>query len=656
MRTHVIQTFLLSGLLWLGGTASAQLVPTWEAAPGGTIQWVRSTSAGNLISCTGEGLKGIDAVTGKVLWTLPGLANAPEAKFQEVKGTPFVALSNADGTDPVVVVDPFTGRVLFSAADAGLGTVASNYFIYAAGVIVVVGKKTDGTPHMVCVDMATGKPRWTKEGDFSRLTGCAAAGKDHLLVSSLFFCYKLDAATGDEVWKTTPDPKFASMGALFSLLDKGGANLDIGEDEILAVLITPEQAPGIAIMAAQSRSESEKTDSKGVKTTVVTYNTFVNGFDIRTGEYAWEKPVQMQNKLGAVIPLKKGLMIGAGDKSSVDLVDYRTGAGLWGKKGNGINVKGGPLNGAVEMGDRYLLTSGGSKAVAMLYDAMGEEAWPKHAKMSGSVRSVKVLPQAIMIGSDEEVDILDKGTGESLIGGEIKGGAQLTAMGDDALYVYNAKDGLLHRMEREGRSLTAISSAPVEFEGKEKPAALALVPEGVLISSDQNLALFDTKGGKVYQKYFPAPKESGLRQALLYASAIRAAYYTAAFGYTSAAFGAASQQIQVQDAQSAAAKDITGRISDVYGEAANAGVAATGDLLARASARFKATQSTAGVQFILSDTGNKEYVLEGVDKSTGAVAGTVPLGRNKTPVYTVDPIENAVYLVEGSAIKAYRLQ
>ena len=630
--------------------------PAWVRSPGGTVQWVRSTSSGGLLACTSEGLKGLDPTTGEIQWTIARLANAPEEKFQEVRGTPYVALATVDGTDPIIVVEPITGRILFSSSDAGITTVASYYFVYEAGVIVVVGKKDEGTPHMVCVDMSTGKPRWTKEGDFSKLTGCAAAGKDHILISTLFFCYKLDANSGEEIWKTTPDPKLAQMTAFLELLDKNGADLKLGPEEIRAVLLTPAQAPGLAIMTAQSSTQSEKTDSKGNKTIVTTYNTFVNAFDINTGKYVWEKPVEMNSKLGTVVPLEKGLLVGAGDKNNVTLVDYRNGTGLWGKKGNGISVKGGPLNGAVEMNDRFLLTSGGSKAVVMMYDALGEQIWEKPTKLDGEVRTVKVLPNALMIGSAEEVDILDKNTGVSLNGGAIKGGAALSALGNDALYVFNAKEGIVYRMEREGTRFSALSKAPLEFEGKENPAQLEVVPEGVLVHSDQNMALIDGSGNKVYQKYFPAPKEGGMRKALLYASAIRAAYYTASYGYTSAAFGAASQQIEVQDAESAMAKDITGRISEVYGDAANAGMDATGRFLQQANARFKATQSNEGVQFILSDTGSKEYVLEAVKKSNGSLSGTVPLGSNRTPVYSVDAIEDVVYLVEGGTVKAFRMR
>jgi hypothetical protein len=84
--------------------------PAWSANPGGQLAWVRSSSAGNLLASTSEGLKGIDPANGTVLWTLRRLANAPEDTFKELEGSPLVALASADGKDPLLVVEPFAGR------------------------------------------------------------------------------------------------------------------------------------------------------------------------------------------------------------------------------------------------------------------------------------------------------------------------------------------------------------------------------------------------------------------------------------------------------------------------------------------------------------------------------------------------------------------
>jgi hypothetical protein len=645
-----------AALLTFLPTASVAGDPVWTVQPGGNIVWLRSTSAGSLIASTSEGLKGIEPESGKVLWTIARLANAPESSFKELEGSPFLALASADGKDPVVIVEPFTGAILFSAADAGIAEVGRQWFLYDQGVIVVAGRKAGGERLMLCVDMAAGKLRWSKDGELGRITGCASDGQKGILVSSLFFCYNLDAQTGNEVWKKSADPSAEKMGALMGLLESGAVNLGQDDADMQAQLITTDKAPGRVIMVVQRTDRTESTDSKGNKTTSVSHATFITAFNNADGSYPWSEVQQYNFQLGSVVPLDQGLLVGAGNNRSVVLIDYATGNGLWGKKGKGVNTNSGSLNGAVAVGDRILLTSGGSKAVAMLHDAQGTELWPKAVKLKGEIRSVKFLGGAIAIASAEEIDVVDQATGASRIGGAVKGGGALSAMDGKSFYYFNGKDGLVYRMTADGGSAVALSSEPLKFEGKEEPARLELIAEGVLITSDQNLALFSMQGNKVYQQHFPAPREGGLRKALLYASAVRAAYYTAQFGYASAAFGAAAQSIEVQDANSAIGRELASGISTMYGQAANAGMDATKRFLQQASSRYKATQESAGLQYTLTQKGKTEHSLEAVIKADGQVMKSVPLGEDKQPVYTVDAITDVVYLVKDGGISAYPMR
>jgi hypothetical protein len=220
--------------------------------------------------------------------------------------------------------------------------------------------------------------------------------------------------------------------------------------------------------------------------------------------------------------------------------------------------------------------------------------------------------------------------------------------------VFNTKDGMLYALPASGGAARSVGGTPLAFEGKEKPTELEHTPQGLVVTSDQNIALLTEEGATTYKKYFPAPRESGLVRALKYASAVRAAYYTAAFGYTSAAFGAASQSIQVTDAESAMARDVTGALSDVYGSGAQQAASATKRFLEEANARFKATASTNDIHFMLAQAGKGANVLEAIHKKDGSVAMSIPLGSEKEPMYEVDGITNAVYLVQGGSVVCYR--
>ncbi|MBK7086760.1 MAG: PQQ-binding-like beta-propeller repeat protein [Flavobacteriales bacterium] len=614
---------------------------------------MRTTSTGNLLVCTSEGLKGLDPATGSITWTLKELANAPESGYEEIANTPFIAVAPAGAADQLVILEPFGGTVLFNSTASGIGHIASKYFLYANNAIVLVGQRADKTAVMACVDMGTGQVRWTKDDAFSKLTSCSSAGKDAILVSTLFFAYKLDANTGVELWKQSPDPKFASMAGLMSALDKGGANLSGPAAQTQGVFVTTPHAPDLCFMGLQQTKQSEKTDAQGKKTVTITYTSFFNAFRIADGSYAWAQPVQLQQQLGTVVPLKQGLLVGAGDKNSADMLDYGTGNGLWGKNGKGISVSG-PLSGAVEMNGKTLLTSGGKDGVAMLVDGTGTELWAKKVKLGGAIQSVTEMPGALLIASSEEADVVDLSTGVSKLGKPFKGGAGTVAVNEGEIFLFNNKDHLLHRLPIGAGTAGPLSNAPLEFEGNESASHVELLAGGIVVSSDQNIAMFGKDGSLKYKKYFPAPRESGLTRALLYANAVRAAYYTAAFGYTSAAFGAVSQNIQVTDAGSAAGKEITGQLSTIYGDATGMALDYTKQFIARANARFKATASTNDVQYILSDAGKREFVLMRVSKSDGSLGETIPLGNDKTPMYEVDGFDNAVYLVNGANVVAYR--
>ena len=614
---------------------------------------MRTTSTGNLLVCTSEGLKGLDPATGSITWTLKELANAPESGYEEIANTPFIAVAPAGAADQLVILEPFGGTVLFNSTASGIGHIASKYFLYANNAIVLVGQRADKTAVMACLDMGTGQVRWTKDDAFSKLTSCSSAGKDAILVSTLFFAYKLDANTGVELWKQSPDPKFASMAGLMSALDKGGANLSGPAAQTQGVFVTTPHAPDLCFMGLQQTKQSEKTDAQGKKTVTITYTSFFNAFRIADGSYAWAQPVQLQQQLGTVVPLKQGLLVGAGDKNSADMLDYGTGNGLWGKNGKGISVSG-PLSGAVEMNGKTLLTSGGKDGVAILVGGTGTELWEKKMKLGGAIQSVTEMPGALLIASSEEADVVDLSTGVSKLGKPFKGGAGTVAVGEGEVFLFNNKDHLLHRLPIGVGTASPLSNAPLEFEGNESASHVELLAGGIVVSSDQNIAMFGKDGSLKYKKYFPAPRESGLTRALLYANAVRAAYYTAAFGYTSAAFGAVSQNIQVTDAGSAAGKEITGQLSTIYGDATGMALDYTKQFIARANARFKATASTNDVQYILSDAGKREFVLMRVSKSDGSLGETIPLGNDKTPMYEVDGFDNAVYLVNGANVVAYR--
>ncbi|MBK6882068.1 MAG: hypothetical protein IPH05_03830 [Flavobacteriales bacterium] len=179
LRPYTIAISFLS--IVLSAVASitiAQTAPVWETSPGGGISWMRTTSTGNLLVCTSEGLKGLDPESGAISWTVKELANAPEAGYQEINGTPFISLAPTGAPEDLVIMEPFSGNVVFNSKEAGISKIVNRYFLYPNNAIVVVGQKADKSAAMACVDMGTGKVRWTKDDKFSRLLACNSVGPD----------------------------------------------------------------------------------------------------------------------------------------------------------------------------------------------------------------------------------------------------------------------------------------------------------------------------------------------------------------------------------------------------------------------------------------------------------------------------------------------
>jgi hypothetical protein len=188
--------------------------------------------------------------------------------------------------------------------------------------------------------------------------------------------------------------------------------------------------------------------------------------------------------------------------------------------------------------------------------------------------------------------------------------------------------------------LALLSSTVLALSARIDPAWTASTGAASWLrtTSDQNIALRGKDGAVKGQKYFPAPRESGLTRALKYASAVRAAYYTAAYGYTSAAFGATSSSIQVTDPTSAAARDITGARGDAHGDAATTGMSGIQRFMAEANARFKATTSTTARH--CARTGEKNvYGQQAISKVDGSVMGPFPWAatRPRSMKWTASP-------------------
>jgi len=630
---------------------------TWSANFNGSINWTRITPLGFLLVNTTSGLHGVDPETGEITWTQEALAGASEGSFNILEGTPFAAINGPNGG--LFMFEPIDGSIVFSSIDAGFETIENQFFFYKSGAILILGKKVGSTaPSLSMVDMATGKTLWEKASEFGMVTASHDLSKTHCILSTLFFIFKMDVKTGEEVWKKSMDPKFEKMAGLMSMLDKGSVGGFIKKEDLVGEIIVPDKYPSACYVAIQSKNEKTVNGEK-----TISYSCHYNAFDLETGEYIWAKMIEFPDKLGTTIGADRGFVtcpMSSGN-SRINVLDYATGESVLGKKGRGITVKGSVLGYSVIKEGILVNTKvlSGSSSNNYLYILNTETLVPlykKPAKLKGDVSKVVRTGSKLVVITTEEMNVYNPATGLIELKDAVEGGTNLTAEKDNFIYAFNTDDNLLYSISKSDASVKALSSVPIKFDGKEKPQYIELRLEGVVVSAEQNIVMYDYDGNIKYQQYLPAPRLPGITRALMAAYAIRAAYVGAVSGYASAAFGAASSEIVVEDgdANAAVAKGMTQGMSQAYGELSQAGFSYADKAFKAMNTRFKATTESNTSMLMMVDKGDKVIGLQEVNKDNGKAETFISMGKDKEPVYEVDAVANKIfYRKSGSQIVCY---
>jgi len=156
-------------------------------------------------------------------------------------------------------------------------------------------------------------------------------------------------------------------------------------------------------------------------------------------------------------------------------------------------------------------------------------------------------------------------------------------------------------------------------------------------------------GTLVYNNYFPSPREPGLKRALLYAQAVRAAYIGANSYYASAAF-----QSAVPKTNDPVAGAVFQGFGDAYGQLGDAASDFAKKSFQQANARLKATLQGRDFIFILMQE-DKTISLAKINKDTGKIDGRLDLGKDRTPEYAIDDISGQIYLKSAvNSVSSYR--
>ena len=638
-------------LLFVTMSLNAQLKETWSSSFDKQVNWQMVTSLGNYIVQTDSGLFGIQNNTGEVIWHDPNFTDLSETDFAELNNSPFAKIQTKHG---LFFINMFDGSTVFNSFDNGIKKVKDHFVLYRSNSIVVSGKSEDKENVAVSVDIETGKVLWKSQEDFGKIVDIVELSDQELLGVTLFKNIRINSLSGEVVWSvanTKESQQLGAMGGMGSLLQKFAENTVDTEDIKLDFAIHPS----LEYFVIGTEQENDNvTISSSSQNQVVSYNSTYRAYSVESGELVWKKPVTVKGQLGHSTWIADNLLIMpfGRNNSKVNLIDIKTGQGLWGKKGRGISIKGGIYSYTPTEDGMLVITTRNDKNFLNYLDTQsGVFTFDKTIKVKGYVGYTLTTDNGILYATESEMNIVNTSTGDLLWEKDIKTSYNLVEQKNDQLYLFNFKTSSINAVDLNSGQISMSGQTEINFKEGEGPKQIEVRNSGIIVSSDQNFAMYDFDGKLSYQSYYKSPKEEGWKRALLYAGTIYSGYVSAVSGLASGALSQASNQAGNQSAEGQAYAEV----GMAYNEMSKAAGGAASMAFSAANKRFKATKESRDYIIVLTKT-DENIELVKINKDTGESENSISLGKNRKPNYAIDLIEGIVYLeVDKNFIKQYLL-
>lgn len=387
----------------------AQVEVKWSKQLPTNILWQEVTALGNLVVSSHEGLMGVDTDSGNISWNHWNLGNLDRPAFEELPNSPFFTVTSGNNLH---MIDQFSGKEVFNSNNSGLKSIDSYFLLFDSEAVLVAGKDPNGEPLMVSVHMADGKVAWSINEKFGRIVAANELGNNELLIVTLFNNYKLNTNTGDILWKNTNSKEanqLANMGKFGALLKQAAENMSKDMD-IQVQYFQPENSD-VFYLGSQQERQSGFTSSTG---NTVSYTNNYNAYSSKDGSLLWDEELVVNGALGHVHFLKEGMLVlpDDGNRTKINLYDYKTRKGLWGKKGRGLSMKGGVYD-YMDTGNGILLVSRTDNRDFLNYlnPSTGAITFEKPVKVDGTIVGIVPMGQSILYITTESMNILDTNTG-----------------------------------------------------------------------------------------------------------------------------------------------------------------------------------------------------------------------------------------------------
>jgi outer membrane protein assembly factor BamB len=651
-----------------GATRSASsATAAWTIKMNGEIRWQQITPAGALLVSTDSALMAIDTDRGKVGWEKPELGGLPNDSVRPIEGS---LLMEATRPGLLLIFDPVTGAVIFDSRKLELTQVITRRVLPQSGTLLVHGKRATGPSVVGLYDLASGQQLWANESLFTSseppkrrgfgalmqgLTNLAAestelevlqAGADMIVVHTLMGLRALDARTGAVRWSAT----------------------------------LPTARGGLVAQHVRLYPSLDKSDR-----IYVTFDDSLMAYGLADGQALWAKPAKVEGRIRDIVQHPAGIVMlpeappqGQG-MSNVRIVNGVVQTGLnVARYDDGTTIAAKPIRMHGNVTDAMIAGSTVVLAVDaetrtfvnVLDVASASLRLKKDAKIKGQLDYAELTPKGLLYVSrpdatiNAEVNVIDLETGEPRFKDAIESGKPLSASDYKAeryylhhaaegrtLYVFANRDHRLYAVDRDAATFRALGNE-IKLQGGEDPTGMEIRPEGIVLTSPQNLVIVTREGQIKQQVYYPAPQLPGLLRALYALNAVRAGLYSAAASAYGDAFAQASQQ-----AADPSMQQVTGQIAAAYSQGGRQLEGYSKQSAAMATKRFKASLDLPGFVFMLTraNDGHGNVLLQ-IDKDTAKPRAQVSLGKENEPTYAVDDIADMLFLQTApGTLVGYRL-
>jgi outer membrane protein assembly factor BamB len=661
--TGLGSTLVLLSLCAAGGATAAPLAPAWTRDLAAPIHWQRVTAFGQLLVSTTAALHAVDPATGKVLWSHTDLARLPAEGLQELAGSPLVLISDgalAPQVPRAVVLNVFNGELVFDSRAAGLRQISAPRVLPRAGGLLIAGfESSNPQPTLFAYSIDDGDLMWKSDvlnaainPGGNRLVGLLMSaamaviridpvqseplelGDGTFLLGAMGHVMRLDAATGDTLWKTP----FA--GGTFELRQA-------------------EAKPGFVYVGAEEIEQTVGAD----QTTQQRVQTHYQAFRLSDGTAVWKRAVRFQRPMNrSIIALPRGLVVSDGDsdKGKLLLLDYDSGESLWGNKGRGIEIAGQVLDHSFP-GTDLVLTSGydsiwtNKDTAYLLYvldTTTGSFKYEKPFEVKGRMLGTELAQQGLIYVTTHEINIFDPATGGLRHAPVLRSREPLVTVGVGAVvYAFNSDDGFVYRFERETGAVGKLSQTPFELGNGDRARAMDFVDDTLVLMGQQTVAGFGLDGALRFNVHYRAPRDPKWLRGLAWAEGVRAGMASVSAGL----YGAAFASMAADTAEGSASREVATELARGFGDLSVGYQDLAGDYVRFARRRYQASAESRDFLFMMVQHDDRRVALAQVSKRDGRILAEIDLGRDKEPVYQVDDVSSFVfYQPADSVLAGYR--